>query len=126
MGPRGSCGLTPGPTRSPTPGSCWPRSRNGNGGDNSTKRRKPSCRLLWTPLQQSCRPSSPAERPHCSGSLIAADLVVSGPAVKGERSESVGPWPLTAGPETTPSRVGEPEPPDHQEHVTNGGRGHGG
>ena len=41
-------------------------------------------------------------------------------AVKGERSESAGhEVPLTDSTETTPSHVGEAEPPGHQETETN-------
>ena len=49
--------------------------------------------------------------PFCSGSPMAADLVVSGPAVKGERSESAGhEVPLTGAPTHEPSDVGRTEP----------------
>jgi len=55
--------------------------------------------------------SAPSD-PTSSACPIAAMSVVSGLAVKGERSESAGhvvPW--TASPEITPSPVGETEPP---------------
>ncbi len=54
-----------------------------------------------------------------SASPTTSQVLVSGLAVKGERSESAGhEVPLTARAETTPSPVGEAEHPDHRERVT--------